>query len=98
METTEGQNQAQEVKVPRTRRAVALITVGLFSSSLMVAGATSANAQSDTDELLKDAQAAGVGELFTGKSAIDLEGPITSSELVQDPDYSVGDTQLSRMC
>lgn len=73
------------------RTTGALITVGLLSSSLLVAGATGANAGGDNEELLKDARAAGIGNTVTSKSTVDMDAPVTSRELVGDPDYTVFD-------
>lgn len=76
-------------------------TIGLCSGALILGGASSAAAESDSENLLQKARDAGIGKVVPGKATLgkvlpdgavpDVAAPFSAQTLVDDPDYLVLD-------
>lgn len=77
-------------------RFAKLATIGLCSGALLVGGANSVSAESDNENLLLEARAAGVGEVVTGKAvteraAPDVGAPLSAQDLENKAGFLVYD-------
>jgi hypothetical protein len=73
-----------------------LATVGLCSGALLVGGASGASAESDNEDLLQQARAAGIGKVVTTKTVADRAAPgdgvpFSAQDLVDEPGFLVFD-------